>query len=767
MQTHILGFPSIGKRRELKQALESFWKGTLSADSLLETSKDLKKRHWQIQKDAGLTYVSTGDFSLYDRMLDITCMLGAIPHRFSPCLNDSSLDVYFSLARGDVKRNIPALGMTKWFNTNYHYLVPEIDTDISWTPSEHPVLADTKLAKELGFSPKPAIIGPFTWLALAKEQGDSSKWSCLKTVVGTYEKLLQSIAPYCDSIQIEEPILCTENLPEEARKQFHDVYASLNVAADKKLMLTTYFGSLFANLELATSSGCASLHIDLHRGKEQLDNVLAAIPSHMKLSLGIVDGRNIWKTDYTKALSFIKKAVTTLGSERVFLGSSCSLLHSPVDVEEEVNLPEHIKARMAFAVQKCAEVTVLSTIAESKSFALDGTVKDSNPTALNENITMLQSAAEHPDNYVKSVRERAATVSENDLLRKSEYLQRHKAQSWLNLPLLPTTTIGSFPQTASIRKNRLDYKRGNISESQYIAEIKNEIKECISKQEKLGLDVLVHGEAERNDMVEYFGQQLGGFCFTQNGWVQSYGSRCVKPPVIYGDVYRKHPMTIDWILYAQSLTEKRVKGMLTGPVTILCWSFVREDLERSEVCKQIGLAIRDEVEDLEKSGVCIIQIDEAALREGMPLTHAEAESYLQWAVDAFRLCSSGVQDSTQIHTHMCYSDFNAILPWIAKMDADVISIESSRSGMELLNAFTHFNYPAEVGPGIYDIHSPRIPTEEEMIDLLHRALKYIPKEQLWVNPDCGLKTRQWDEAYQALEKMVAAALKVRSTFSEQ
>jgi 5-methyltetrahydropteroyltriglutamate--homocysteine methyltransferase len=483
---------------------------------------------------------------------------------------------------------------------------------------------------------------------------------------------------------------------------------------------------------------------------KQLDDVLSALPCDTALSLGVVDGRNIWKADYARVISYIEQAVSAIGNERVLLGSSCSLLHCPVDLEEESVLPEHIRNRMAFAVQKCAELSELRDIVEQGKRA-----------ALDENAALLKAASTYPDSRIDAVRERTASISSADLSRRSAYPERRAAQAWLNLPLLPTTTIGSFPQTPAIRKTRMKYKQGRMSEADYVAAIRQEIKDCIEKQKKLGLDVLVHGEAERNDMVEYFGQQLGGFCFTQNGWVQSYGSRCVKPPVIFGDVYRKRPMTVDWILYAQSLAQKPVKGILTGPVTILCWSFVRDDLERSEVCKQIALAIRAEVQDLEKAGIRIIQIDEAALREGMPLTHTEAEIYLQWAVDAFRLASSGVEDSTQVHTHMCYSEFNSILPWIARMDADVISIESSRSGMELLDAFTGFQYQAAVGPGIYDIHSPRVPAAEEMEQLLYKALRYIPKEQLWVNPDCGLKTRQWEEAYPALENMISATLQTR------
>lgn len=762
MQTHILGFPSIGKHRELKRALESFWKGDISAETLLETSTELKKHNWKVQKDAGLDYVTTGDFSLYDRMLDITCMLGAVPPRFTPCLDDSPLNLYFSLARGDVKHNIAALEMTKWFDTNYHYLVPEIDADWMGVTGEHPVVADTELASELGYAPKPAIIGPFTWLTLAKTQRSDSKLSYLKVVVEAYENLLQRLAPLCDYIQIEEPVLCTELLPEKLVKHFREVFVALNAASGEKCILTTYFGPLVNNMDLAANS-CRALHVDLVRGKGQLDAVLAALPSDAVLSLGLVDGRNVWKSDYGKAVSIIRKAVSALGSEQVLLGSSCSLLHTPVDLAEETALPDYIKGRMAFATQKCSELADLCDIVEAELSALHGIVEQRSSMAFEVNRETLKAAAKHPSNCIRAVRERIASVTANDLKRKSTYAKRRDAQSWLELPPLPTTTIGSFPQTDAIRKVRLDFKKGNISEAEYVDAIKREIKGCIEKQEQLGLDVLVHGEAERNDMVEYFGQQLEGFCFTQNGWVQSYGSRCVKPPIIYGDVYRKRPMTVDWALYAQSLTKKPVKGMLTGPVTILCWSFVRDDMERSEVCKQIALAIRDEVHDLEKAGVRIIQIDEAALREGMPLTKAEADNYLRWAVDAFRLSSSVVQDYTQIHTHMCYSEFNAILPWIAEMDADVISIESSRSGMELLDAFAKFQYQAEIGPGVYDIHSPRIPTVEEMTGLLKRALQNIKKERLWVNPDCGLKTRQWEEAYPALENMVAAALKVRAS----
>lgn len=746
--SHILGFPSIGGQRELKKALEARWKGACSDRELLCTAEELKKANWQIQKEAGLDVVTTGDFSLYDRMLDTTLMLGFVPARFAPCLEDGELDLYFALARGDVSRNIAALEMTKWFDTNYHYLVPEIAPDNVARVVEHPVLEDTRLAVSLGHKVKPALIGPFTWLALAK--GENAGWHNLDDVVARYVPVLEELAGMSELVQLEEPVLCTELLPEEAKRRFTDVYERLARACADKLLLATCFGPLADNLVLAAFSGCRVLHVDLCRGEAQLDEVLKSVPSTVALSLGLVDGRNIWKCRLAPAVEKVKKAATALGKDRVLVSTSCSLLHCPVDLDAEDALPEHIRSRMAFAVQKTREVARIPELA-----------RGGHEEEIAENARILAEAERHPDIVNDEVRTRARSVAKEDLSRKNPYEVRARAQKWLGLPLLPTTTIGSFPQTAEIRRARLDFRKGILSEEEYVAAMRKEIAHVIEQQERLGLDVLVHGEAERNDMVEYFGQQLAGFCFTQNGWVQSYGSRCVKPPVIYGDVSRPKAMTVDWISYAQSLTKKPVKGMLTGPVTILCWSFVRDDLPRTEVCRQIALAIRDEVLDLERAGVGVIQIDEAALREGMPLTKAEAQVYLAWAVEAFRLASSGVKDETQIHTHMCYSEFNAILDWIAKMDADVISIESSRSGMELLDAFTRFNYEAEVGPGVYDIHSPRVPTTEEMAGLLLRALKFIAKEKLWVNPDCGLKTRQWVEAYPSLQNMVEAARIVR------
>lgn len=752
MRTHILGFPSIGKARELKRALESFWQGQSDAAALDAVRRDLEARHWGIQQAAGLDMVVCGDFSFYDRMLDTTLMLGALPARFAPCAEDAPLDRYFALARGHAGRNLPALEMTKWFDTNYHYLTPELEADTPWTPGAHPVLESVRRARALGFTPKAALIGPFTWLALGKARQGTDPWALLERILPVYAALLRQLAPLCPLIQVEEPVLCTELLPARAADLFKNAYAALNTAAPDKILLTTYFGPLTRHLPLALGSGCAALHLDLTRGPGQLEPVLAGLPENMTLSLGLVDGRNIWKTDYARAAAPLERVASALGPERVLLGSSCSLLHCPVDATDEMALPPQVRDRLAFAVQKCTELSELKAVALGRGADL-----------LAANAAVLRQWRAHPEAVLPAVRERAAAVTPDMLRRAAPAPERRAAQAaWLRLPLLPTTTIGSFPQTAAIRQTRRAWKRGEINPEAYEAAIRAEIAHCIRKQEELGLDVLVHGEAERNDMVEYFGQQLGGFCFTQNGWVQSYGSRCVKPPVIYGDIYRKAPMTVSWSTYAQSLTSKPMKGMLTGPVTILCWSFVRDDLPRDQVCRQIALALRDEVADLEAAGIRIIQIDEAALREGMPGNSADAAVYLQWAVDAFLLASCGAAPATQIHSHMCYSEFNAILPAIARMDADVISIESSRSGMELLDAFARYDYRNQVGPGVYDIHSPRVPDTEEIAGLLRLALRHIPKERLWVNPDCGLKTRRWEEAWPALQHMVAAARQVRA-----
>lgn len=751
MQKHILGFPRIGKDRELKKALELHWKGGISAAELHQTAEKLKKKHWDIQKNAGLTWVSVGDFSFYDHVLDTAVMLNMIPDRFKR--SDDPLDVYFKMARGDASENIPAMEMTKWFDTNYHYIVPEISETSAPSLNSRAIIESAKEAGSAGYNPKPVLVGPVTFLSLSKSAGGFDKWSLIDRITEVYAEVISELGGFCDVIQMDEPVLCGD-MEERAAEVFTDVYKRLNEAAgDTKLMLAAYFDKLDDNLELAIGSGCAILHADLVRGIDQAEEIAERMPAGMSFSAGIVDGRNIWKTDMAKALSVLEPVFRKLGN-RLMIGSSCSLLHSPVDITAEEILDPHLKNWMAFAVQKCSEIDILGD-------ALSGADRGAE---LTENINAIEERMNSGRVTDAKVQKRIGEIGGDMLRRLSPPPLRKEAQSRLNLPLFPATTIGSFPQTPEIRKKRRELQRGSIFYEDYEAFIKNIIAENIKIQEELGLDVLVHGEPERNDMVEYFGQQMNGFCFTSNGWVQSYGSRCVKPPVIYGDVSGKYVMTADWITYAQSLTDKPVKGMLTGPVTIMCWSFVRDDLPRKDVCMQIALAVRDEVSALEKAGTPIIQIDEAAFSEGMPLKRRDREKYLNWAAEAYRLATCTVADTTQIHSHMCYSEFNSIMGAIAAMDADVISIESSRSGMELLDAFSASEYPGDIGPGVYDIHSPRVPTAEEMKGLLEKALKKIPSDRLWVNPDCGLKTRNWKETKESLKNMVKAASDLRAEY---
>ncbi|MDR1385385.1 MAG: 5-methyltetrahydropteroyltriglutamate--homocysteine S-methyltransferase [Planctomycetaceae bacterium] len=753
LKTHCLGFPRIGSQRELKKATESYWKHTISLDELLVAAENLKQQNWQTQKDAGLSRVTTGDFSLYDHILDITIMLGAIPPRFLWHNVDSEIDLAFRMARGDVEQNIPAMQMTKWFDANYHYIVPEFSPRLALSRRSCGVVRDTRTAANLGFSPKPVLTGPVTYLALSKNYGNTNRWEYLDNVLEIYQSVLRELSELADWIQIDEPILCTD-LTAEAQDAFQKTYPKLIAGSGTaKILLTTYFGTLEGNLDLALSSGCAGLHLDLVRGNNQLDSVTKKLPADMILSAGVVDGRNIWRTDLSSALGKLWKIQAEIGRERVAIASSCSLLHCPVDLDNETKLDPELKSWMAFAVQKCGEIAVLSDL-------LDGKVSEK---ILEENTQIIQGRKTSPRVVDDVVQERCASIEPAMLQRKGGFAERKKSQQSLNLPFLPTTTIGSFPQTHSIRKARRSFRNGELTQPEYESFMQNTITDIVRKQEELGLDVLVHGEPERNDMVEYFGEQLSGFCFSENGWVQSYGNRYVKPPIIFGDITRKQPMTVQWIQFAQSQTVKPMKGMLTGPVTILCWSFVRDDISRAEVCRQIALAIRDEVADLEKAGIRIIQIDEAALREGLPLRKGDADEYLTYATDSFRLASSGADNQTQIHSHMCYSEFNTIIRWIVRMDADVISIESSRSGMQLLEAFREFEYPNEIGPGVYDIHSPRVPSTDEIIRLLAKALQYIPKNRLWVNPDCGLKTRDWTETLESLKNMVAAAKYLRES----
>jgi len=757
MESHVLGYPRIGEGRELKKELENYWKEKSGADDLFSFSNALQERRWRQQAEAGLSLITTGDFSLYDHVLDTIVMLGMEPPRFAGAdRNAFDVDTYFHMARGDAANNISAMEMTKWFDTNYHYIVPEFTPGMGVKNKTGKIIDETKRAIESGFRAKPVLIGPVTFLCLGKEYYGAHKWDYLDDIVKVYCETLGELSHLCEWIQIDEPVLCAD-LPGTAREVFRDVYRKLKSAAGHaKILLATYFGPLRDNIDICLESGCDGLHIDLSRGRESLDGVLQGVPGSMVLSAGIVDGRNIWKNDLRRSIAELARIEERLGIDRMMVGSSCSLLHVPVDLSLERLLDSELKSWMSFAVQKCREISALAQALTGGDVA--GTLKQNAQDISNRrNSDRVHNAA---------VRQRAAGITDDMLSRGHDYLTRNaRWQEWLKLPLLPTTTIGSFPQTSEIREARRRFREKEISAPEYEAFLKEEIHKTIELQEAFGLDVLVHGEPERNDMVEYFGQRMNGFCFTENGWVQSYGSRCVKPPILFGDVSRPLPMTVKWIRHAQSLTEKPVKGMLTGPVTILNWSFVRDDLSRADVCRQIALAIRDETLDLEKAGIRIIQIDEAALREGMPLRKEDSEQYLRWAVDCFRLTVGGVADDTQIHTHMCYSEFNSIISWIIDMDADVISIESSRSGMELLDAFREARYPNEIGPGVYDIHSPRVPSKEEIVQLIRRALEVIPVDRLWINPDCGLKTRQWPETGESLRNMAEAARLVRADIS--
>lgn len=769
MVTQNLGYPRIGAKRELKRALENYWAGKIDISQLTEVSKDIRKSNWETQQKAGIDLIPCNDFSYYDQVLDMTLTLGVIPKRFYPLINSFSikdkLDLYFAMARGFQKEefDIPAMEMTKWFNTNYHYIVPEFNKDQNFKFFSSKVIDEFLEAKQLGIQTKPVLIGPVSYLLLGKEkEAGFNKIDLINTLVPVYMEILKKlINAGVEWVQLDEPFLSLD-LEEKEKESFQYAYSKIrNSFPGLKIILATYFGELNENTNLALNLPVDVLHIDLARNHDQLDTILNQFPPHMNLSLGLVDGRNIWKNNYSESLKTIEKARKRLGNNRLILAPSCSLLHCPYDLENEANekiLPAEIKNWMAFSKQKILEVVLLAKFSE-------------NPThpdlqkALKENIQAINSRKTSELINNLSVRERLSKLDNSFTKRKNSYKIRHdKQQKQLGLPLFPITTIGSFPQTQEIRKIRGKFKKDEITEEQYNKAIANEIKNTILFQESIGIDVLVHGEFERNDMVEYFGEQLEGFTFTQNGWVQSYGSRAVKPPIIYGDVERTHPITTKWTTYAQSLTNKPVKGILTGPVTILQWSFVRDDQPQKETAFQIALAIREEVQDLEKAGIKIIQIDEPALREGLPLRKRDWKEYLHWAINAFKISSTGVKDETQIHTHMCYSEFNEIIENIADMDADVITIETSRSQMELLDAFIEFNYPNDIGPGIYDIHSPRVPPTEELYFLLKKATSVLNPRQVWVNPDCGLKTRRWEETNKALKNLVTATRMIRKDY---
>ncbi|MGH8530831.1 MAG: 5-methyltetrahydropteroyltriglutamate--homocysteine S-methyltransferase [Nevskiales bacterium] len=764
MLTHNLGYPRIGSRRELKKACESYWSSRISAAELHAVAQDLRRQHWRLQQESGIDLIPCNDFSLYDQVLDHSFLFGAIPARFRPLLDraeNDGLDLYFAMARGHQNDGLDliAMEMTKWFDTNYHYLVPEFTRNQSFSLNAQKLVNEYAEARRLGINAKPVLIGPVTYLLLGKEkEADFNRLDLLPALLPVYAEALQALAQLgAEYVQMDEPFLALD-LSDAARPAYTLAYEAIARACPSlKIILASYFAGLDRNAALATSLPLHCLHLDLARAPAQLEQVLSLAPRKLSISLGLVNGRNVWKNDLQDSLALISRAVETLGEKRVALAPSCSLLHVPCDLELESDntaLPSEKKRWLAFARQKLEEVAVLRGLAQAGS-GHDYTQH------LKQNLLDLESYRQSTLVHRPTVKQRAAAVKPEELRRQPFATRQHRQQRALKLPLFPTTTIGSFPQTDGVRQLRLRLKKGDITEARYRAEIRAEIQRTIHWQEDIGLDVLVHGEFERNDMVEYFGELLEGFAITGNGWVQSYGSRCVKPPIIYGDVQRACPMTVAWSAYAQSLTQKLVKGMLTGPVTILQWSFVREDQPRSSTAMQIALAIRDEARDLEAAGIRIIQIDEPAIREGLPLRHADWNDYLRWAVDAFRLACSGVADETQIHTHMCYSEFNDIIESIADMDADVITIETARSQMKLLDAFTDFRYPNEIGPGVYDIHSPRVATEQEMLALLRQALVVLPARNLWVNPDCGLKTRKWAETDVALVNMVAAAKALR------
>ncbi len=747
-----LGFPRIGAKRTLKTALESFWKGDIDETALQDTARTLRAAHWQLQKTAGIHHIPSNDFSFYDQVLDTSALVGAIPPRYHWKGGNVDLATYFAIARGS--KGVPAAEMTKWFDTNYHYIVPEFSPNQKFQLSSTKPVDEFLEAKALGITTRPVLIGPVTYLTLGKAKGgDFALLTLLENLLPVYAEILKRLADAgAEWVQLDEPVLALD-ATEETRKALAHAYQTLRVAAPSlKILIATYFEGLRDNAAAALALPVDALHVDLVRAPQQLDELLPQIPKHLSLSLGLVDGRNIWRCDVRQASVTVQRAVQALGTDRILVGPSCSLLHAPVDLEHETKLDTEVKSWLAFAKQKLGEIAALTKAANG----------DSIDAELQASDAIVSSRKSSTRIHSQAVKQCAAAVTGPMLQRKSPFSKRRPVQrERLQLPAFPTTTIGSFPQTAEVRKARASFKKGDTTQAQYDQFLREETERCVRFQEEVGLDVLVHGEFERNDMVEYFGEQLAGFTFTQNGWVQSYGSRCVKPPVIYGDVSRPQPMTVEWSRYAQSLTQKPMKGMLTGPVTILQWSFVRNDQPRSETCKQIALAIRDEVVDLEAAGISVVQIDEPAIREGLPLRREDWNAYLRWAVDAFRLSASGVTDQTQIHTHMCYAEFNDIIHSVAEMDADVISIETSRSQMELLQAFVDFKYPNEIGPGVYDIHSPRVPSVEEMGALLKKAAAVIPLDQLWVNPDCGLKTRAWAETKAALILMVQAAREMR------
>ena len=749
---HLSGYPRVGAKRELKFAVEAFWKGNISESELSQVAKDIRQQNWATQIAAGVDLLPVGDFSFYDHVLDTVCALGAIPSRFGFDAASLTLTQYFELARGNATQ--VAMEMTKWFDTNYHYIVPEWHKDTQFKANAANLIAQIKEAKATGHDIKPTLLGPISLLWLGKEKDTNlNRLELLSHLLPEYQKLLRELANAgVDWIQIDEPILAVD-IAQEWVDAFVPTYQELAITGTR-IIIGTYFASVAEYLNLLKTLPVNGVHIDCVRAPEQLAKFANAWPENKVLSVGLIDGRNVWRANLRETIDLLAPIATQLGNN-LWIAPSCSLLHCPQDLNAEEKLNPEIKNWLAFAAQKLQELGIIKQALVHGKDTVQQALVDSDTAAASRRTSKLI----HND----QVAARVANLRAHADQRHSPFAQRiEKQQAWMNLPLLPTTTIGSFPQTQEIRQARAAFKKGELSKTDYEAAMKKNIAYCVQQQEQLDIDVLVHGEAERNDMVEYFGEQLDGYCFTQFGWVQSYGSRCVKPPIIYGDVSRPQPMTVTWSAYAQSLTKRPMKGMLTGPVTMMKWSFVRNDVPLSLVCKQIALALNDEVLDLEKAGIRVIQIDEPAIREALPLKRVQWDEYLSWACESFRLTSTDADDSTQIHTHMCYSEFNDILPAIASMDADVITIETSRSDMELLDAFVKFKYPNDIGPGVYDIHSPRVPTEAEVEHLLRKALNVINQRRLWVNPDCGLKTRGWAETSAALEIMVKVTKKLRA-----
>ncbi|PIA27956.1 hypothetical protein AQUCO_07400061v1 [Aquilegia coerulea] len=765
MTSHIVGYPRMGPKRELKFALESFWDGKSNADELQKVAKDLRISIWRQMNVSGTKFIPSNTFSYYDQVLDTTAMLGAVPPRYGWTGGEIGFDVYFSMARGNAR--LPAMEMTKWFDTNYHYIVPELSPDFKFCYASHKAVNEYKEAKELGIETVPVLVGPVSYLLLSKPakgvEKSFSLLSLLRKIIPVYKEVLTELkAAGATWVQFDEPTLVLD-LDSHQLKAFSDTYEQLEeTLSGMNALVETYFSDLPADAykTVVSLKGVSAVGLDLVRGEQTLELIKSlGFPSDKYLFAGVVDGRNIWANDLEASLKTLRTLEGLVSKDKLAVSTSCSLLHTAVDLVNETKLDMEIKSWLAFSAQKILEVNALAK-------ALSG---EKDETFFFTNASAHASRKSSPRVNDEAVQKAASALRGTDRRRTTPVSDRLAAQQKkLNLSVLPTTTIGSFPQTADLRRVRREYKANKISEEEYVKAIKEEINKVVKLQEELDIDVLVHGEPERNDMVEYFGEQLKGFAFTVNGWVQSYGSRCVKPPIIYGDVSRPKPMTVFWSTAAQSMTSRPMKGMLTGPVTILNWSFVRNDQPRFETCYQIALAIKDEVEDLEGAGIQVIQIDEAALREGLPLRKSEQAFYLDWAVHSFRITNSGVKDTTQIHTHMCYSHFNDIIHSIIDMDADVITIENSRSDEKLLSVFREgVKYGAGIGPGVYDIHSPRIPTSEEIADRINKMLAVLEKNVLWVNPDCGLKTRKYDEVKPALTNMVAAAKLLRNQLGNE